>query len=437
MTVKAPRLLSCTVRFADIIATWPQSGLGAAKAYRWRVNLNVTAQSHSDASTTVPFQYDARDIVVGDYLTTTINGRCMRIYQIESATQSNVQALVEDDELINILTAPGASEDGLIPDSEGIVFKLDSDNLPQLFPLPSILPAHFNRGFAEELISRFRWRGKHNTITVSKPGHNFNVGRIIHLDTNGYNHNGVGQQVGVIVETGHPSSAYFRYKPLHQIVNIALAGTVGTLYYLNTAQPGGFLTTTQPTLNQPPVLIKISDTQALVTETGGSSSGGVTVVNTIAERDALATYNGHLVYVTSADADLGLGEWALYLRDGIAGAWRLISTQDSVGSSGALQTTITHTSTGGYSIGDIERNAVVSTVSVKVIAPFNGNAQLTIGEDSDTNRYADQGNFDLSTQGTYIQRVPVVRTEATEGVVKAYLTGTASQGQAEITVVYG
>ena len=172
--------------------------------------------------------------------------------------------IVEDDELLNILQ----SGEGIIPDSEALIFQV-VDGIPLLYPLPAILPAHFNRGFAEEIVSRFRWRGKHDSITVELAGHTFVQDRSVWLSSAGvYNNSGDGVEVGTIIEVGTPSTDYFRYRPTGNIIfrDIEPTATVGQLLYTRTDIPGGFYTTTQPNFSTQPALIKV-DTEKYLTIT--------------------------------------------------------------------------------------------------------------------------------------------------------------------------
>jgi hypothetical protein len=429
--IKAPRLLFATVNFTDVIAQWSGSGFAANKDYRWRAKLNISQQTHGDPNTTTAYIYNGLDIQVGDYFATTNNGRILKIITIESQTASNVQAIVEDDELLNILQ----SGDGLIPDSEAIVFQAIGGE-PLLYPLPSILPAHFNRGFAEEIVSRFRWRGKHNTITVNQAGHNFVQDRSVWLNSAGvYNNSGDGVEVGSIVEVGTPGVNYFRYKPYGKLITLNLAGSIGSVYYTRTDIPGGFYTTTQPNAGAVPTLVKVTDTRfiALTSPSTSTNTGGVQVVDTIADRDALVPYEGLQVYVKQSDADIGVDDWSLWIY--ADATWHLVQTQDTATPKDRVKfSSSSVTGTGNFILGQIEANQAVQTVSIKVIAPYSA-GNITIGEIGDADRYADQDNFDMTQTGTYISRIPVYRSEITQGEIVLFHNSLSGAGQFEVTTV--
>ena len=429
--INAPRLLFATVNFTDVIAQWSGSGFAANKDYRWRAKLNISQQSHGDPDTSTAYAYNGLDVQVGDYFATTNNGRILKIITIESQTASNVQAIVEDDELLNILQ----SGDGLIPDSEAIVFQAIGGE-PLLYPLPSILPAHFNRGFAEEIVSRFRWRGKHNTITVNQAGHNFVQDRSVWLNSAGvYNNSGDGVEVGTIIEVGMPSANYFRYKPVGNIINRDLdpTATVGQVLYTRTDIPGGFYTTTQPTASTQPVYIKTATKQYIQLASSTSTASGTITVNTIADRNALVADEGLQVYVKQSDTDMGVDDWSLWIY--ADSAWQLIQTQDTAKPKDRVRfTTSTVSGTGNFVLGQIEANQAVQTVSVRVISPYNAGT-LTVGEIGDADRYADQDNFDMTKTGTYVSRIPVYRTEIEEGEIVVFHNSLSGTGQFEITTV--
>jgi hypothetical protein len=429
--INAPRLLFATVSFTDVIAQWSGSGFAANKDYRWRAKLNISQQSHGDPDTSTAYIYNGLDVQVGDYFATTNNGRILKIITIESQTASNVQAIVEDDELLNILQ----SGDGLIPDSEAIVFQAIGGE-PLLYPLPSILPAHFNRGFAEEIVSRFRWRGKHNTITVNQAGHNFVQDRSVWLNSAGvYNNSGDGVEVGTIIEVGMPSANYFRYKPVGNIISRDLVptATVGQVLYTRTDIPGGFYTTTQPTASTQPVYIKTATKQYIQLASSTSTASGTITVNTIADRDALVADEGLQVYVKQSDPDIGVDDWSLWIyADSV---WQLIQTQDTAKPKDRVKfANSTASGTGNFVLGQIEANQAVQTVSVRVISPYNAGT-LTVGEIGDADRYADQDNFDMTKTGTYVSRIPVYRTEIEEGEIVVFHNSLSGTGQFEITTV--
>ena len=77
-----PKLLSVGIQVQEITAYWaastPQKDIDG-KAKQWRLEMNVNAQLHSGVESTIPFQYDGRNIAVGDYVATGANGLLLRI----------------------------------------------------------------------------------------------------------------------------------------------------------------------------------------------------------------------------------------------------------------------------------------------------------------------------------------------------------------------
>lgn len=435
--INAPKLLFSTVNFTDEIAQWSGSGFAANKTYQWRVKLNVSQQGHGDDQTTTPYTYTGNDIVEGMYISTTNNARILKIITIESQTASNVQAIVEDDELLNILQ----SGEGIIPDSEAIIFQV-VDGIPLLYPLPAILPAHFNRGFAEEIVSRFRWRGKHDTITVELAGHTFVQDRSVWLSSAGvYNNSGDGVEVGTIIEVGTPSTDYFRYRPTGNIIfrDIEPTATVGQLLYTRTDIPGGFYTTTQPNFSTQPALIKV-DTEKYLTITTTDNQTNVTVnrdtvvVDTIAQRDALTASEGLQCYVKNSDADIGVGDWSLWIY--VDGVWNLIQTEDTAYPKDRVKTitSASETGTGNITLGQIEAKQAVQTITVNVTAPYTAGT-LTVGETGNADLYADQDAFDLTQTGTYISRIPVQSPNTNETDMLVFYDGLSGSGAFTVMAV--
>lgn len=123
---------------------------------KWNARLDVTSQVHSNTVTDDGY-YTGRDIVVGDYVTTTTNGRALRIASINSnpaPTTSVVYCTLEDVDHINIYLDAGNSDAAIPSNADGILFEV-INNIPVLFPIPAALSTSFNQSFASQLLSRF------------------------------------------------------------------------------------------------------------------------------------------------------------------------------------------------------------------------------------------------------------------------------------------
>ena len=131
----------------------------AGVAYQWNATLTVTAQAHSDSTTTpVANYYTGRNLVVGDWVTSDGTGKSLKIVAITSATDTTVACKLEDVDNFNAITDETGNLDGMIPNGPGIgayVFAV-KNNVPILGNIPVALPGNLaGTDFANNIQSRF------------------------------------------------------------------------------------------------------------------------------------------------------------------------------------------------------------------------------------------------------------------------------------------
>lgn len=141
---RPPKLLKCTLDIGSMVTT-----------SSWNATVNtIIAQPHPayTDTNTGRTSYDGRDVVNGDYITTTASGKCLQITSITNKTDTSFNCiLVDDDELNRSIDLSG---DGRILEGNGYIFEV-FNNVPVLFPLPSGLEAGFSYTFAGQLLARF------------------------------------------------------------------------------------------------------------------------------------------------------------------------------------------------------------------------------------------------------------------------------------------
>ena len=226
-----PKLLSVGIQVQAVTAYWaastPQKDIDG-KAKQWRLQMNVNAQLHSGVESTVPFQYDGRNIAVGDYVATGANGLLLKIDTIESANVSTVVCLASDEDRLNALMDQTQFGDGGILSGPGICFEVENQ-MPVLFPLPSILPAGFSRGFATQILSRFLLREKRDTLTIEQAGHGLakkqavvlnNTGQYEAVDYTAADATMTKRIIGVVEEPNWPTDNHFRIRTVGPIIDI-------------------------------------------------------------------------------------------------------------------------------------------------------------------------------------------------------------------------
>lgn len=124
---------------------------------KFQVDVIVSVQSHSDATTNTPFYYGANDIEVGDWLLQP-SGKAYRISSIVAVSgDSNATIILEDVDnyvLLSDVTAAGNN----YPDEEqsGLCIELDNEGLPIIANVSQLSGELPDRGYwIDDIIGRF------------------------------------------------------------------------------------------------------------------------------------------------------------------------------------------------------------------------------------------------------------------------------------------
>lgn len=453
--LNAPKLLSVGVQFEEITDYWPTSNPPQdidGMPRQWRVEMNVNAQLHSGRYSTRAWQYDGRDITVGMYIATGSNAQIFRIDEIVSQNVSQCICKVSDEDKLNGLMDDRQEGNVYIQEGPGIAFEVEN-RLPVLFPLPSVLPANFSRGFATQILNRFLLRERPDTLQINQPGHVMTKKTAVVLNNNGlYEPVDFSQPtstmtkriIGVVEEVGWPTVDDFRIRTIGPVIDIMLGGNPGTLYFIDGNSTTGELinydqnSEAQAAVSGEPVYIVIDDYTAVFIGGGLFDNTTSTTVYTVAnqtELNSIAGVPGDTAFVTDSGNLLGSGEWAYYIYAN--GGWVLLSTQDTAGQQKSYKTTVAWNDMNTKLIHRVDHNVRVMNVSVEVITPFNGGATLTVGDSNDIDRHMTVNENDLSDAGTYYSFPNHLYDELTEVHVNAYLTkGNATQGLAEVLITY-
>jgi hypothetical protein len=126
--------------------------------YRWNATLSIpTAQMHGDTTTTRSGIYNGLDVIAGDYIASTGEGRVLKIASITSQTANSVACILEDVDIYNALQDVTQSYDGLISNglsNESYIFSIQSGK-PILASIPLALPGNLPSTFASAIAARF------------------------------------------------------------------------------------------------------------------------------------------------------------------------------------------------------------------------------------------------------------------------------------------
>jgi hypothetical protein len=236
--------------------------------YKWRVALRVESQSHSNANTQSPFEYNIDDVVVGDWIATSTGGIAVQIVSIIGKTNGRLIVEVEDIDRFNTASDSTVSGAGIGADGNGYLFQLDEDGLPILGP---ILAYSVDLTFQSDLLARFQYRNLNTRyLRVFQPGHTFQAGQIIRPNRNTpgsyvlaaadiY----VDEAIGQVSAVNVPTSEWFNVQPFGRIgigLNLPEGGNYGDFWYIDPATPGG-LTNIKPTSNARPIYMQLETSQ--------------------------------------------------------------------------------------------------------------------------------------------------------------------------------
>ena len=241
--------------------------------YKWRVNLSVTSQSHSDVSTTSPFAYTGLDIKVGDWLVDS-TGISVAIVEIISNSEGEAELIVEDVERFNTFSDSTMSGNGSVSYGSGFVIEVSEDGNPILYGIDTNI---MSPTFISSITSRFNYRNIfRNYVRVNQSGHSFNVGDVVRIRLDGTYELAqadvnVNAAIGVVNSIGIPSETWFTYRPFCKMVDNVqpdLVGNYGDIFYIDPANPGK-LTKVRPETNARPIYIRLDKpTKALLLDAG-------------------------------------------------------------------------------------------------------------------------------------------------------------------------
>lgn len=414
--------------------------------YQWNIELTVDPQYHGSPYTRTPYQYDAFDVLIGDWVVTSDDGKAVKIISIDNSTRtgSYVKCVVEDVDRYNTFIDSRATGIGIGQDGFGFLFELSEDGLPLLVPISNgILPNNFQ----VDLISRFRHRNLYKKYyKVNQPNHSMVVEDMIYLKSDGTydkanaTNSTTANIIGIVKDTytysSNHSFDWFSYEPIGEIVmNIspALPGNPGDVIYLSTS--GGY-TATKPAIISKPIYVRLETaSKGIKLNRNVETDDGMHIVENIAARDALPVHPGLQVYVNN----IGNGHWGYYVYNG--SNYVLVSSQDNITPPQEIEEethsiTLNVNSVSPVTICTVPAHAEVVVVEADVTIEFDDvTSILTIGNDSDNSIHMSDDLNDLSSafvyEGTHGHQYNV----STD--IKAYFNFKSSTvGEVIVTITY-
>ena len=155
----------------------------AGRVYRYNAQLTMANSQRQSSSVHGNKQYTLENLLVGDYVSTTGNGRIMKIVSITAVSPFNATVVVEDEYRLNQIQDSTGDNTPWSESQNGIVFEV-REGKPVLFPYTeySTSVIGFVKDYAAELFSRFNYLRQHTLVDQYQAGHTFITGELTLAD---------------------------------------------------------------------------------------------------------------------------------------------------------------------------------------------------------------------------------------------------------------
>lgn len=272
------------------------SGGSNPQFYRWQVTFTINTRTHGSNLTREPFQFNAQDIEVGDFVAGAQDGKVCQIMSIVSKTNSELVAIVEDRLRYNTFKDPAGF--GLFSTPGQVVFfQINELGYPMLDPLPGEAAADF----AANVMSRFQYLNPLINYLLEQENNNFEQGDAICVENEEFalsNAQNVDKFIGTVVHPG-PGPHQFILRPANGIIDFVagLPGNVGDYIYPS-LDGSGDLTTNNA--SRRPIYMKVAAAIPSVTTGTGVDPTGV---------------EGDVIELNKYQLPLGVGQGTYNLDD--------------------------------------------------------------------------------------------------------------------------
>jgi hypothetical protein len=241
------------------------SGGANPQYYRWRVTFTVNERLHGSHLTRTPFRFDAQDIEVGDFVAGAQDGKVCQIMSVESKTNNEVVAIVEDRLRYNTFRDPAGFGLFTAP-GQVIFFQINELGYPMLDPVPGEAAVDFS----SNVMSRFQYLNPLINYLLEKPNNGFEQGDAICIENEQFvlsDADNVNKFIGTVVHPG-PGPHQFILRPANGVIDFvpSLPGIVGDYIYPS-MDGSGDLTTNDA--SRRPIYMKVA--AAIPSSTTGTS----------------------------------------------------------------------------------------------------------------------------------------------------------------------
>ena len=268
------------------------SGGANPQFYQWEVTFTINDRSHGSNLTRTPFNFNAQDIEVGDFVAGAQDGKVLQIMSISAKGNNSLTAVVEDRLRYNTFRDPQGI--GLFGAPGTVIFfQINELGFPMLDPVPGEAASDF----FTNVMSRFQYMNPLTNYLLEKPAHGFEQGDAICIDGGEFtlsDPDNIGRFIGTVVYPG-PGPNQFILRPANGIIDFVpgLPGVVGDYLYPSLNGTGDLTTSDE---SRRPVMMKIADAMpSSTTGTGidpAGNDGDIVEIN----RSQVTLYSGNGTY---------------------------------------------------------------------------------------------------------------------------------------------
>lgn len=359
--------------------------------YRWQVTFTVSSRSHGSNLTREPFQFNAQDIEVGDFVAGAQDGKVLQIMSITSKTNSELVAVVEDRLRYNTFRDPAGFGLFTCP-GQVVFFQINELGYPMLDPLPGEAAADF----AANVMSRFQYLNPLINYLLEKENNGFEQGDAVCIENGEFalsNAENIDKFIGTVVHPG-PGPHQFILRPANGIIDFVagLPGNVGDYIYPSIDGSGDMTTSNA---SRRPIYMKVAAAIPSVTTGSGIDPTGV---------------EGDIIELNKYQLPLGVGQGTYTLDDVVTGINDTVFyhkiTAEKVGSATVVSSDANLGNVYGIVAGYSPFSATINGVLVEFTTTTSGSAAYGDPSIADVNDMA----IDINLAG-----IPDVTASVTNG----------------------
>ncbi len=202
------------------------------RGWRYQLDITLNEQNHGSHLTRKPFKYNGMDVKVGDWLSYTNDGSCLKIVSIDSKSETSVNLVVEDYQRYNTFKNSNGSATG--SGSAIVIFELQESGIPIIDPLPT---GPGNK-FQTNVGARFTYQNIRDNFELYLANNSLTKGEVVSASNGSITASTcvtASNMIGVVTMPG-PGPDYVTIRPHNRIVDADVSlpsGNIGDRIYLD------------------------------------------------------------------------------------------------------------------------------------------------------------------------------------------------------------